>query len=154
MYRADQVTDAGLVPLSSQLGQYSDYSDGNQDDVGLRVRQESQDSLQNVHQNEAQTCPESPPSTFDTVDHNNPIFAERFGCEDSEIPADNSTLSRTDSIPLKDPVETTSIQNVAVQQFELGSSNCSYDPWPFIECMDSDLFDLNPQLGANADIRA
>lgn len=154
LYRADQFIDAEMVPTSSRPGQNRDYSSGNENDTGLRVRQEFQDSLQTVHQNEAQTCPESPHSTFHTFDHNNLVFAERTELEESETPADNSTFSKTDSISVKDPVEATSNQNVPVQQFELGSSNCLYDHWPFPESMDSDLFDLNPQLGANTDIRA
>jgi hypothetical protein len=153
-YRADQFVDAERVPTSSRLGQNNDYSGGNEDDIDLRVRQEFPDSLQTVHHNKAQTCPVSPRSTFHTFDLNNLDFAEAFELEESEISADNSTFSKTDPLPMKDPVETASSQNVPVQPFELGSSNWSYDHWPFPESMDSDLFDLNPQLGANADIRA
>jgi len=154
MYRADQVIDAEMVPTSSQPGQNSDHCGGNEDDIGLWVRQDSQDSLQTGHDNKAQTRPVSASSTFCTNDHNNLDLPEGFELENSETSAINSTFSETDSLTVEDPVETTSNQNVAVQQFELGSSNRSYDHWPFPESLDTDLFDLNPQLGANADIRA
>jgi hypothetical protein len=154
MYRADQVIDAEMVPTSSQLGQNSDHSGGNEDNIGLRVRQEFQDSLQTGHHNIAPNRPVSPHSSFCTSDHSNLDLAEGFEIENSETSAINSTFSETESLAVEDPVETTSNQNVAVQHFELGSSNCSYDHWPFPESLDSDLFDLNPQLGANGDTRA
>jgi hypothetical protein len=154
MYRADQITDVEMVPASSQPGQNSDNSGGNEDNIGLWVRQEFQDSLQTGHHNKAQTRPAPPRSTSCTNDHNNLDLPEGFELENSETSAVNSTFSETDSLTVEDPVETTSNQNVAVQQFELGSSNCSYDHWPFSESLDTDLFDLNPQMGANSDIRA
>lgn len=124
MYRADQFIEEAMVPPSSTPGQNSDYSGGNEDNRGLRVRQEFQDSLR---------TPASSRSTFHTFDHNNLEFDEGFELEESEISVEKSIFSKSDPLLVKDPGETTSNQNVPVQQFELGSSNCLNDHWPFLE---------------------